>query len=205
MKHKYNKMVIGIDQSYNNCGISIFCDNKKKYIGSIKFNPNQSNSEKRYILSNRLEHFLELKIGVCKEVIIIVERIRQFSGGVFSMDYIKSTGALIATIVDIGYKYGIKVYSVDTRAWKTQIVGTSKPQNNKYGINPKKWPTILFIKKKGWLSSVIEELPEKSKKQKGILCINGKKYIINDDACDSVCIALYGFLPKSKQNLKEEH
>lgn len=203
--YKYNKMVIGIDQSYNNCGISIFCDGKKKFIGSIPFSASQSNSEKRYILSNKLKSLLERKQGQYKEAIIIVERIRQFSDGFMSIDYIKSTGALIASIVDIGYIYNIPTYSVDTRAWKCQIVGTSKPKNNKYGINPKKWPTILFVKNKGWLKDVLIELPEKSKKQKGVLTINGKRYTVNDDACDSACIALYGFLPKSKQNLKEEH
>lgn len=201
---KYKKMVIGIDQSYNNTGISVFCDKKKKYIGSIRFSSDMTKTQKRYIIYNKLETFLRRKINMASEVIIIVERIRQFSGGFVSMDYIKSTGALIATIVDVGQKYGIKTYSVDTRAWKSKIVGNSKPQKNKYGINSNKWPTILYIKQKGWLDDVIKELPSNSKKEKGVLKIDGKKYIINDDACDSACIALYGFLPKSEQNLKEE-
>lgn len=202
---KYKKMVIGIDQSYEDSGISIFIDNKKISINSLKSSAGYSNSKYRYFISGKLKAFLERKIGTADETIIIVERIRQFSGGFVSMDYIKSTGALIATIVDIAALFNIKVYSVDTRAWKKQIVGTSKPKNNKYGINPNKWPTIEFVKSKGWLKDVLIELPQNTKKKKGVLHINGKKFIINDNMCDSACIAMYGFLPKFKQNLKEEH
>lgn len=200
----YKKMVIGIDESYENCGISVFCDGQKKLITSIKFKSSQSKSEKREVLSSRLETFLRTKINTANEVVIIVERIRQFSGPRISMDYIKGTASLISTIVDVAFKYGIEVYSVDTRSWKSQIVGTSKRMENKWGINPTKYPTILFIKRKGWLPLVITEVPKKSRKSKGIMVINGKRYFVNDDACDSACIAMYGFLPKSQQHLKLE-
>ena len=202
---KYKKMVIGIDQSYEDSGISVFIDNKKMSINSIKSSSSCTNSQYRYIIYNKLKTFLERKINDVDETIIIVERIRQFSGGFVSMDYIKSTGALIATIVDIAALFNIKVYSVDTRAWKKQIVGTSKPKNNKYGINQNKWPTIEFVKSKGWLKDVLIELPQNTKKKKGVLVLDDKKFIVNDNMCDSACIALYGFLPKYKQNLKEEH
>jgi hypothetical protein len=87
-----------------------------------------------------------------------------------------SFGALTATIVDTAYEYGIKVYSVDTRSWKAQIVGTSKGIK---GDDPKakKIPTMRFVKKLG--------------------------FEVDDDAADSGCIALYGFT--KNQKLKEEH
>lgn len=37
-------------------------------------------------------------------------------------------------IVDTASQYNIPVYSVDTRAWKSASIGTSKEKSNKYGL-----------------------------------------------------------------------
>ena len=128
------------------------------------------------------------------------------SQGFLSEAYIKATGALLSVIIAIGQDYNIPTYSVDTRSWKAQIVGDSKPLQNPYGITPEKYRTIVYLKQKGLLKYIVEEY--KGKGAKGVINvkIDGQKVPckINDDMADSYCIAMYGFLPETKQKLKEE-
>ena len=201
------KIVIGIDQSYKRTGITIMQDNEIYKTFSVDYEYCKNNSEKRVFLENRLWDVIEFLES--NNPLVIVERIRLRSQGFLSEAYIKSTGALIATIVDFFYYWNeIPVYSVDTRAWKSAIIGTSKPKENKYGIDPHKWPTILYLKQKGLLKHIA--YPYKGKSTKGVIKVNMGltegivNCRINDDVADSVCIAMYGFLPKSKQKLKEE-
>lgn len=209
-KHDY---VIGIDQSYTRTGITILKDKEVVEMFSLDYECCKNNSEKRTALENTL-HEMVLEHNIVNPL-VITERIRLRSQGFLSEAYIKATGALIATIIDFFHYYNeIPVYSVDTRSWKSQIVGNSKPLNNPYGINPEKYRTILYMRDKGLLKHIVEEY--KGKGQKGIIgvkmdVIEGNKKVkkkvpckINDDLADSYCIAMYGFLPESKQKLKEE-
>ena len=201
------KIVIGIDQSYKNTGVSICVDGKLRQVTSIPLESLECNSVKRNVLRYKL-HNLFLKAsrslpGESRKVTVIIERIRLRSEGFLNIDYIKSIGALNALIVDEASKFNIPVFSVDTRAWKSAIVGTSKEKQNKYGIDPKKWPTILYVKSLGFEESIKREVS--SKKKKGVIEKDGERFTYNDDAADSACIALYGFIPESKQLLKEEH
>lgn len=197
--------VIGIDQSYKRTGITIL---KNKYIVdmiSVDYKTCNSNSEKRVTLRNTLEGIMS-KYDI-KNPLVLTERIRLRSQGFLSEAYIKSTGALVATIIDFFYYYNeIPVYSVDTRFWKSQIVGSSKPLENPYGIDPKKYRTILYMRSRGLLKYIVEEY--KGKGTKGVIQvkINGEKVPckVNDDLADSYCIAMCGYLPKSKQKFKEE-
>lgn len=196
------KCIIGIDQSYKRTGMSVASQNALCCISSIELYKLTSNTQKRLEIASRLSYTIE---QFSKDYIIdkiIIERIRLRSQGFLNIDYIKSIGALNAVIVDTANKYNIPVFSVDTRAWKSKVVGTCKPKENKYGVDPHKWPTLLFIKNLGFTSDI---LVPAGKKKKGVIEIKGKKYTFNDDAADSACIALYGFLPENKQNLKEEH
>ena len=131
---KYKEISIGIDQSYKNCGISIFADGKKKKITSLRLSELNSNSDKRNALRDKLNGLLSSVIQKSDKVVCIIERIRLRSQGFLNIDYIKSIGALNSVIVDVCYNYDIKVYSVDTRCWKAQVIGTSKPMHNKYGV-----------------------------------------------------------------------
>lgn len=187
----YNKIIIGIDQSYTRCGISVAGDGKLLKVSSTSFRSCLNKTEKRKMLSSIISKLIEQGLTKAPKVDIIVERIRTISQGKnqkqgfgLKPDYLKSTGALIAVIVDVAYDYGVEVYSVDTRSWKAKVIGTSKGVN---GDN--KMPTILFVKSLGFDVSYLSP--------RG-LC----KY--DDDSADSACIALYGFLPKHLQNLKKE-
>ena len=207
-----SKIVIGIDQSYTRTGITILEDKKILGMHSVNFDGCKTNTEKR----EHLKHFLESLFDNYNidNATVITERIRLRSQGFLSESYIKSTGALIATIIDVFATYDIPVYSVDTRSWKSQIVGNSKPLENPYGINPEKYRTICYLRDKGLLKHIVKEY--KGKGKKGIIDVKmevtegGKKIKkkvpceINDDLADSYCIALYGYLPKTKQKLKKE-
>lgn len=199
-----DKVVIGIDQSYKNTGITIAVNGEVFRVYNVKLETFPNNSERRRELKERL-------IPVVKEllrsyepinIICIIERIRLQSKGFLSIDYIKSMGALNALIVDIMYRYHINTFSVDTRAWKSAVVGTSKPQENKYGITPEKYPTILWNVKNGRKKFIVDYCV--GKKTKGVIEKNGQRYMYDDDRSDSIGIALYGFLPKKLQKLEQE-
>lgn len=199
-----DKVVIGIDQSYKNTGITIAVNGEVFRVYNVKLETFPNNSERRRELKERL-------IPVVKEllrsyepinIICIIERIRLQSKGFLSIDYIKSMGALNALIVDIMYRYHINTFSVDTRAWKSAVVGTSKPQENKYGIAPEKYPTILWNVKNGRKKFIVDYCV--GKKTKGVIEKNGQRYMYDDDRSDSIGIALYGFLPKKLQKLEQE-
>ena len=206
-KHDY---VIGIDQSYTRTGITVLKNKEVVEMFSLEYEHCKNNSEKRTALENTL-HEMVLDHNITNPL-VITERIRLRSQGFLSEAYIKATGALIATIIDFFHYYNeIPVYSVDTRSWKSQIVGSSKPLQNPYGINPEKYRTILYMRDKGLLHWIAEEYSGRG--EKGVIWANrrtveGKKekvrIKVNDDLADSYCIAMYGFLPKSKQKLKEE-
>jgi hypothetical protein len=187
----YKKLVVGIDESYTRTGISIAADSKLLKVSSIAFNGANTPSDKRRELACTLNHILKLNVSKASETLIICERIRAFSinngkNSFMSINYIKATAALIATIVDTAYGYGVPVYSVDTRSWKAQVVGTTKAKN---GNN--KLLTIEYITNLGFGSAV------QYTNAKG-------KLLYNDDAADSAGIALYGFIPKNLQKLKLE-
>lgn len=190
--YKYNKVVIGIDQSYNNTGISIAADGKLVKVRSIHLESYKSNSDKRRALTNVLDGLLNVVCQKAKDVICIIERIRLRSHGFLNIDYIKSIGALNSIIVDRCNEYCVPVYSVDTRCWKAQVIGTSKPMQNKYGVPEEKWPTVKWLLKQGWESSILIKV--EGRKTKGTFIKNGQKYMYNNDAADSAGIAMFGFV-----------
>ena len=198
----YKKLVIGIDRSYTRTGISIAGDGKILKVSYIPFEPSECHSEKRKKVKGILTKIITKNISKASEMVIIVERIRQFSGGTLSMDYIKSTGALIGCIVDTASEFDVPVYSADTRSWKSQVVGTSVPKANKYNVDPKKWPTIEFLLTRPEVSESDKLVKVGKRCKKYAKKIGNDKYCYNDDAADSACIALYGF--KKGRNLKRE-
>jgi hypothetical protein len=199
--YKYKKLVIGIDQSYKNTGISISAETyegkiKLLKVSSIFLEKYSSNSEKRSVLQYKLERIIAKLYNKAEEITCVIERIRLRSQGFLNIDYIKSIGALNALIVDTMSLHDIPVYSVDTRCWKAQIVGTSKPgnPNNSYAMEPEKYPTFEWLKMNypHLLMSVFIDMTG-TRKKKNVFEENGRLWKINDDACDSAAISLFGF------------
>ena len=200
-QYKYKKVTIGIDQSYNNTGISIAADGKLVKVKSLFLDTYKSNSERRRALANTLDGLLRAVCPKAKEVVCIIERIRLHSQGFLNIDYIKSIGALNSVIVDTCQKYNVEVYSVDTRCWKAQVIGTSKPLSNKFGVPEEKWPTIMWLISQGWEANIL--IPIEGRKTKGTFVRDGQKYMYNNDAADSAGIAMFGFLgDKNKLQLE---
>ena len=191
-KPKYKKVVIGIDQSYNNTGISIAADGKLKKVKSLRLDGYKTNGEKRRALAETLDGLLRSVASKSEKLVCIIERIRLRSQGFLNIDYIKSIGALNSIIVDKCHEHGVEVYSVDTRCWKAQVIGTSKPQANKYGVPDEKWPTVKWVIKQGLEDSILVSV--QGKKSKGTFVRDGQKYMYNNDAADSAGIAMFGFI-----------
>lgn len=188
----YKTIVIGIDQSYNRTGISISADGNLLKVKSVDFAKCKNNTEKREILRKKLE---KVSISVSKKginVICVIERIRLRSQGFLNIDYIKSIGALNSVIVDVMTKMNIPVYSVDTRCWKAQVVGTSKPMKNKFGVPDEKWPTVKWVISKGFRKSILREV--EGRREKGTFRKGGFKYEYDNDAADSAAISMFYFV-----------
>ena len=210
--HKMNHtIVIGIDQSYKDTGISVWFDGKLKNATDCFTQNLENNTIKRKTLKAKLMniagklHAKKLAYDAINEhcdIVCIIERIRLQSQGFINIDYIKSIGALNAMIVDTMDKYNIKVYSVDTRAWKSAVVGTSKGKSNKYGFDEKKWPTILYCIKSGYKSKIKQSVS--NRKKKAVIVKNDESYTYNDNIADSICIGKFYFVG-NKDLLKEEH
>lgn len=200
----YKQIAIGIDQSYKNTGISIVVDGQMKDIKSIRLEKCSCNSERREVLRTKLGHLMSVVANKAENVVCVVERARVHGGeGSFiNIDVIKSMGSLTALTVDVMRTYGVDVYSVDTRSWKSQVVGTSKPMPNKYGVPPEKWPTVKWVIKKGFEDKILVDVTN-TKKQKGTFKRGNRKYQYNDDAADSAGIGMFWFVG-NHENLKIE-
>ena len=201
-----NKVVIGIDQSYKNTGVTVNKNNGEDLkVFGLYTDCYKNNTIKRQVLRERLDNIVKRvkEKYPDAEVVCVIERIRLKSQGFLNINYIKGIGALNAIITDTMYEYGIETFSVDTRAWKSAIVGTSKPMANKYDIEPEKYPTILWNVKNGRKKEIINY--EVGKKKKGVIIKGNKKYRYDDDKSDSIAISFYGFLPAKRQKLEKEH
>lgn len=189
------RIIVGIDQSYKNTGISAVKDGKLLWIKNVQLDKLPTNSMRRAKLSKVLERTISAAAHLygAANVVCIVERIRLHSGvqrSFISIDYIKSMGALIGSIVDVCAKYNVVVYSVDTRCWKSQVIGTSKPEPNEYGVPPEKWPTVDWCIHNGFQSSLLRKV--KGRKKKGTFVCCGERWRYDDDAADSAGIAMFG-------------
>lgn len=201
---RQNRIVIGLDQSYKDTGISVSYNGKLKAATHCYTEHFKTNTEKRKELRHKLisvfDNVNSFSLKYNSPVTVIIERIRLYSQGFINIDYIKSIGALNALIVDTASQYNFPVYSVETKAWKAAVVGTSKPLNNPHGIDPKKWPTILWCVNRGYGSYIVDT--NVGRKKKGVIDNGFMAYTYNDNISDSICISLYGFTPNPL--LKEE-
>ena len=193
-----NKIVIGIDQSYKNTGVTVNVNNGEKLkVFNIYTEKMKNNSEKRKEIRNKISAIVNKVKSLYPdtEVVCIVERIRLQSQGFLNFDYIKGIGALNAIIVDIMYDKGIEVYSVDTRSWKSAVVGTSKPLKNDFGVPEEKWPTVKWCINKGFIKSILIDMSD-TRKNKGTFIDpkTNKKMMFNNDAADSAAISMFWFL-----------
>lgn len=198
---KYEKIFIGIDQSYKNTGVSISADGELLKVTSLNLEHYKTNSDKRKALRKYLNNMLNVITTKSDDITCILERIRLHSQGFLNIDYIKSMGALNAVIIDSMHDYDISVYSVDTRCWKSQVIGTSKPKDNDLGVPREKYPTVKWCINQGFEDSILEVV--EGRKTKGTFMRDNIKYMYNNDASDSAGISMFGFVG-NLEKMKEE-
>ncbi|MCQ2485296.1 MAG: hypothetical protein MJ168_08185 [Clostridia bacterium] len=198
MAYIYDLIVIGIDQSYTDTGIAVIgcktgTEPRCLDVKAIDLHKIKTRAEKRRKLHRAIKHL----IAMCKlrtsKITIMCERARLHGGGhsFINIDAIGAMCELTALIVDVAYKYDISVYSVDTRAWKSAVVGSCKKVENNYGVPPEKYLTVKHVVNLGLRDKVLHEIT--GRKTKGTFESNGKRYAYNNDACDAVCIGLSYF------------
>lgn len=186
--------IIGIDQSYMRTGISICVNGEIKKLYSLDFRTTKYKTVKR----NKLRQVLGKAIEAClkkfepQEINVICERVRTFTASTdMRPEVIKAQSALVATIVDAAFAYGVKVFSVDTRHWKTRILGTSRPIFEPIeGVkNPQKFGSVRKMIDLGFYDNLYSS--------------SGRGFTLNDDVADAGCISLYGFSGRPYQLLLE--
>ena len=198
---RYREVCIGVDQSYKRTGISVSADGKLLRVTSVDLSRLKSKTEKRRKLKAALERCIHAVSEKADSTIILIERVRTFSDGFLSTPYVKSMGALNSVVVDVAFDLGIEVMNVDTRAWKAAVIGTSKPEQNRYGVPDKKWPTVRWCCSKGFRKQLMHEV--KGRRKKGTFIRNGIKYEYDDDAADSAAISMFWFVgDRSKLKLE---
>lgn len=200
----YNKIVVGLDQSYTNTGLCIAADGKVLLARNVDLSKCTSKTEKRRCVALAVSKAIELSKARAKSVIVISERIRVFNGQALSLSYVSTTGALVGAIADACYDAEVKHFSADTRAWKAAIVGTTKgASKGPKGMNLNKLPTLRFVLKRADVKRcwIVKPIGKRCKSydvmEQGVPC----KY--DDDVADAICIALYGFY-KGRSLLQEK-
>lgn len=198
---KYKEVCIGVDQSYKRTGISMSADGSLKAVKSIDLSKMQSKSEKRHAVKEGLLNAIRSAKKKADSVVLVFERERLFSNSFISMAYITSMGGMNAAIIDACWEERIEPFSVDTRCWKSQVIGTSKPESNEFGVDPKKWPTVRWLISNGFEGSIKKEVA--GRRTAGTFTEDGIRYEYDNDASDSAAISMFWFIG-DRQKLKKE-
>lgn len=198
----HDLICIGVDQSYKRTGVSMSVDGtllRVKSIDLAKFTKHKS----RMLVSDEVKRATYAALNAADHVIVILERIRMFSQQFVSMPYILSMGMMNGAVYDSlasQFQHEIEsskleVATVETRAWKRAVVGTTKGAPNDYGVPDNKWPTIewLLSNYPGFEPSIMHKSKSKMK-TKSNFEIDGTLYEYDDDAADSACMSLFPFM-----------
>lgn len=206
-KHKHSLACIGVDQSYARTGISLTVDGRLVTVTSVDLSHYPTKRDKRMIVSSKVCDAVSacFRHG-CKNVIVILERVRLFSKDFISQPYIMSMGAMNAAISDKVYASfptqamtgNLEVMSVETRAWKSSVVGSNKKCDNLFGVPPEKWLTVDYVQTKypEFRDNIMHpsKRQKKSKKNFSFLSDDAQSVVYmeyDNDACDSACISLF--------------
>lgn len=201
MEKKYKLSCVGIDQSYKRTGISVSCDGTLKLVRSYDLHK-MSKHDARETIAKQADAAVKSALSKSEHVVVLLERIRLFSQQFISMPYILSMGMMNGAVYDnIASHFKdymesgkLEVMTVETRAWKKAVVGTTKGAANDYGVPENKWPSVMLLSDNYPEFEDCFLLKSKSKKKtKSNFEIDGCFYEYDDDAVDSACISLFPF------------
>ena len=115
--------ILSVDQSLARPGLAIVEQNSETKIleaFSLKHERKATPSQRRIDLVAAVQELAEKY----RPDFVIVERVRTFSKGYLSTRSIITLGSLVAGIIDGLSEDGLSVFSVDTRAWKSHVLGS---------------------------------------------------------------------------------
>lgn len=208
----YRTICFGFDQSYTNTGIAIAGITYKKQIDILHCESIggggggiESKFEFRKRLTNRVAALMRKYRASAENCYALCEAVRVHKDGNMSINNHLSWGALQGCLSDLFYqRYDILLRIVDTRAWKSKVVGTSKPaEHAPPSVDPKKWPTIEYVMH-------VHDIPKEQiawplgprTRNYAWIDADGNKFTFNSDICDACCIAIYGLMfPMNKLKL----
>ena len=199
---QYRYISIGFDQSYANTGIALVGVTNNRDIEILEIcnvSSCESKFEYRHKISLKIKALMRKYRHLAENVYAICESVRIFKDGNMSINNHLEWGALQGCIADCLYQqYDIYLRIVDTRAWKSKVVGTSTPaEKAPNGVDLKKWPTIKYVMKTHGIpkEDIATKMGKRTKKY--TWTDDGEdgpetKYTFDSDKCDALCIALYG-------------
>lgn len=199
-------IIIGVDQSFTETGISIVSKSSILKVTSLPFTKSQPIPEKADMLKIQLSRAIDKCIEKnYNDIRVYYEQIR-IAGKTTPFSYIHNAGILEGYIWNAvqqdKYKNIVRLFSVPTQSWKCKVVGSNKSEQNDLKIEPSKYQTFKFLESNKMLKYAMQNAS--NHQTKGVLCKNGKRYKYNDNKGDSLCIALYGRLPdKDRQGERE--
>ena len=132
---------IGVDQSYKRTGVSMSVDGTLLHVKSVDL-AKLTKHESRMLVADEVKRATCAALDAADHVIVILERIRMFSQQFVSMPYILSMGMMNGAVYDaLASQFQqemesskLEVATVETRAWKHAVVGTTKGAPNDYGV-----------------------------------------------------------------------
>ncbi len=116
--------IVALDQSYTRLGYCVQTKRKVLEIGSVDLSKLRNPTQKR----NCVRELVSILVRKHNPTAVLVERVRIFAGGYISAKTAGMLAAMTAVIVDAAYTHSFNrkptpVFSVDTRAWKSVVLG----------------------------------------------------------------------------------
>ncbi len=197
---QYKTMCLGFDQSYTNTGIAVAAKTYKGQIDLLHIESVKGWGDKlgyRKELIHRTKMIMRKYRCLSDQCYALCETVRVHKDGNMSINNHLSWGALQGCLSDYLYqRHDVILRTVDTRAWKAKVVGTSKPATKAPpSVDPKKWPTIEYIMH-------VHDIPKEEiawplgprTRNYAWIDADGNKFTFDSDKCDAACIAIYGLM-----------
>lgn len=127
--------VLAVDQSYHRVGFAVAEDGKLKKCFSYNLSRFKPNTIKR----RRLLRVLNSIKAMYAPDRVVIERPRLFSNGFIAIQTVIALGSLVVIVIDAFYP--TPVFSIDTRSWKSKILGKS---------NASKEDAVKYVRKLGF-------------------------------------------------------
>lgn len=198
---RYQTVIIGFDPSYDDTGFSVWADGELIDAGNVDWQEADTKPQKRLRLRDFVSDIVYEYVQQAFVVEVYSEGVRQFSSApagskkdsVFvSFKAITTLSMLSTSIIDPAGIYDVPVYGVETKSWKSHVVGSSVPEENIYKFDPKKYKTLKWCVESGYEYWIKKQVSKQ--KKNGVIEVDdeGNKYTWNDNIADAIAIGRFG-------------